>query len=1703
MATSQELSEWRRKVVSRIEEEKEILRSLDEMLLEADDENIPFLRDAYIDFFPIEGAELSERARKLGDELFIDLQDNCCSKTNRVAQGVETLQQLIWKTHTNDVLSHYPGIKLHVEDFDSVWQWMGTYANWRASMFMFLYPENLLLPSLRAIATPGFRAVLETTQNNRRFNPEDACRVAIDYRTYLSDIKSLDVKCSAEIEMIVQKEDVCAGLSQMRKDLVFVFATAANSGRTYFTAVSDSEFGFDQMRNWTRIENLPQNAVIKGCDFYKNGTYGVNHIYLFYLLPGIEERSNFYALRFSLDDNRWEDEPIQFTLEKDRFRIEKTDPLYERPPADLLENMDLTIQELVVCANTHYWQAPTIAINLFSSSESYGVENIVLAFSHSIAAKGIGFGSGDYDYWRCYIRGDVIDPTEYSSSHDPVLESSSTVGYIQNYAFKQGENFDGENYWHDFRFYFHLSDTPNTEEGKKNNIVLVKRNDMLQLVSVAVAPIESFNFLYESDFISFIPTPDKSELFIIYQEGTALKYALIDDFGTNGLSSLVPFFLNPGTKLIQQYTRKGHDPNRINLVTQNALGSNSIRLTSFSYDHATGAVSWGNAFYPTQPQLTEIPGMNPDISSPERQMFGDSGRIATEMNASSDNPRIFDFVEEAYFFLPLEIATSLSQNGYYSEALDWYRLVYDFYAPLDQRKIYYGLVLEEDLESLTDRMDDWYKDPFNPHGIAHTRQNAYTRYVLISIANCLLAYANSEFTFDNSESVPRARELYEDMTDLLSVLAPSNPCEVEEVIRDLSSYIDHDVVWKYLWKDLFDRLNHVDTPMSEFQSLVNKIDEELNDYDTIVDEVQKSQVFKNVETLIDVAMETEGSTMDGILNKHKNHLMTLEGALLSSDKDTPYQTAGRKGAESIGTAMMTITGFSSAELATQNLDWLVEDVPAEVADDRKPDPMDYSKGSQNGRYISLKPWDALEINNPFPHIRISGMPFMFCVVPNPIVAGLRMAAFGNLYKIHNCMNIAGMKRELSPFAAPTDATSGVPSIGVGGSIQVPGQLSIPPSNYRYGYLVERAKQLVTMAAHMESSFMQYLERYDSESFSKLKAQQDLEMAKANIKLQDLKYKEAESHLNLASLQRDRAQIQVDGLQGMIEAGFLSAEQNLVANYMDLGSLQAALATLSAMENATNYLVTAVAGGGLGTPAATALAVVAAKYGFMKSLVQIDVTKLQTEISINSLYASLQRRQQEWEYQKSIAHQDVKIGTQQIKIANDRIRIVGQEREIAELQMTHAEATLDFLKTKFTNAELYEWMSGVLEDVYSYFLQEATATAKLAEQQLSFERQISLPNLIKSDYWSINTNSFSPSIGSGEVDRRGLTGSARLLKDLTELEQYAFDTTQRKLQITKTISLNEYDPIQMEIFRQTGVYNFTLTNNEFDKDYPGHYMRLIRRVGVAVIALVPPVKGIKATLTNSGISSVVTGSVIFQKKTIARMPERIVLSSPYNDYGVFDLQPDQNQYLPFEGSGVETSWELRMEKPANLFDFRSIADVLLTVEYEAMHSEIYANIIKGGLNSRAPGRSIILSVKNDLPDVWYDLQNGVDTDEGFSSQFTIADSDLTPHDVHPKITNCKIFLSHDISEGEEFSFGDNGKLILSLNGSGGQEIDLNTFLVNPTSPQVATGFAEMSPLGEWGIELTNSMQVRELMEVDKLNDILIIINYTVDPIPFAQ
>src|SRR5215510_6002156 len=138
------------------------------------------------------------------------------------------------------------------------------------------------------------------------------------------------------------------------------------------------------------------------------------------------------------------------------------------------------------------------------------------------------------------------------------------------------------------------------------------------------------------------------------------------------------------------------------------------------------------------------------------------------LSNDGDGPRSnLNYFDEAYYFVPIHLALQLQAAGQYSAALDWFRSVYDYSVTIEQRKIWYGLQHEGSPPTTYGRAADWLLDPLNPHSIAKTRVDTYTRFTILALIRCFLAFADAEFTLDTAETVPRARMLYMTALELL------------------------------------------------------------------------------------------------------------------------------------------------------------------------------------------------------------------------------------------------------------------------------------------------------------------------------------------------------------------------------------------------------------------------------------------------------------------------------------------------------------------------------------------------------------------------------------------------------------------------------------------------------------------------------------------------------------------------------------------------------------------------------------------------------------------------------------------------------------------------------------------------------------------------------------------------------------------------
>jgi len=745
-------------------------------------------------------------------------------------------------------------------------------------------------------------------------------------------------------------------------------------------------------------------------------------------------------------------------------------------------------------------------------------------------------------------------------------------------------------------------------------------------------------------------------------------------------------------------------------------------------------------------------------------------------------------------------------------------------------------------------------------------------------------------------------------------------------------------------------------------------------------------------------------------------------------------------------------------------------------------------------------------------------PLDFCIPPNPAVGVLRSHAELGLRKLRSGRNISGILREVPAYAAPTDTVTGMP-VAVNGQISLPSVRAVPPTAYRYSVLIARVKELAQQAAQIEPQYLAAIERLDDATFTRMQARQALTLAGAQTRLESLRVNQANDGVALAQQQTQRVLIQQQTYQTWIASGLNEYEQAMLGLYEQAAIFQDAAAAAAAVVQTAQAATTAATASETNVAAATAGAIVVGIFAATGAAAASGAALANRGIQTNALLASQQRRVDEWQLQAALATQDLQIGKQQEGLAQDNVAITVQQKSIADTQESQARDTVEFLANGFTGPDLWDFMIGIYGDVYRALLQQAAAVLNVAKAQLAFERQENPPIAISADYWTAPSAAATTLAASSGDDRRGLTGSARLLADLYQLDQYAFDTNKRKIGVTKTISLAQVAPAEFQKFRETGVITFATPAELFDRDFPGLYLRLIRRVRASVIALIPPVEGIRATLSTTGISRVVVGPEPFQTVAIRREPETVALSVPIGGTGVFENDAPGDMYLPFEGNGVDSTWEFRLPRAANRFDYDSLFDVLISFDFLALNNYDYGRTVIQQLKPQVQA-DLAFSLKNDFPDAWYDLNNPelLEEPQRFVLRLRIAPNDIPANLDHIRVNNVAVRLCSTDAILQTFTMASlkrtdtpgaapaEGGTVRAIDGV----ISTRNANGSPWQPLVGGGAGGPgpTPFGDWELNLRSPEPadipaMQEALSAGRLTDIQLVLTYAADTPPWPD
>ncbi len=186
-------------------------------------------------------------------------------------------------------------------------------------------------------------------------------------------------------------------------------------------------------------------------------------------------------------------------------------------------------------------------------------------------------------------------------------------------------------------------------------------------------------------------------------------------------------------------------------------------------------------------------------------------------------------------------------------------------------------------------------------------------------------------------------------------------------------------------------------------------------------------------------------------------------------------------------------------------------------------------------------------------------------------------------------------------------------------------------------------------------------------------------------------------------------------------------------------------------------------------------------------------------------------------------------------------------------------------------------------------------------------------------------------------KKGLLAGEGLLLDIGNLEKAYMCNNERLLEIEKVISLKQLMGKDWPELTKTKEVSFSLKKELFDTDFPEHYNRRIKSVSITIPAVVGPYQNVYATLNQVNNTIYRTKDATSEDAKVLkdfRSQQSIALSRAVNDSGLFILNFNDRRYLPFEGTGVESSWRLSFSKSADKQIMESVSDIIIHLSYTA-------------------------------------------------------------------------------------------------------------------------------------------------------------------------
>lgn len=740
-----------------------------------------------------------------------------------------------------------------------------------------------------------------------------------------------------------------------------------------------------------------------------------------------------------------------------------------------------------------------------------------------------------------------------------------------------------------------------------------------------------------------------------------------------------------------------------------------------------------------------------------------------------------------------------------------------------------------------------------------------------------------------------------------------------------------------------------------------------------------------------------------------------------------------------------------------------------------------------------------------PHLDV----LYFGIPHNDKLVGLWDTVDDRLFKIRHCMNLAGVVRDLPLFEPPIDPALLVRATAAGLDIgAVLSDLNAPLPAYRFSSMLERAHAVCADVTALGAAMLSALEKRDAEALTLLRAGHE---QKVLDQVRQVRVQQIDEALRTKeSLEEAKKVVEARKAhyERLIDAGWNGWEHAWLGLTIGAIGLETASTVVRAI-GASLAVIPSLDAGAAGFGASPTVKFKIGGQNFALSLYGLaDVLKgaagvAQMGAGMTSAIAGYERRAEEWELQRTLTERELPQLDKQIAAAEIRHQMAIKELAGQDVQIENAKKEDEYLRTKFTNRELYEWMVNQISTVHFQSYQLAVDLAKRAERAFRYELGLVDSGYVQAGYW--------------DSLRKGLLAGERLSYDLRRLHAAYVEQNRREYELTKRVSLAQLDPVALLGLRQNGECLVDVPETLFDMDHPGHYFRRIKSVSLSVPCVVGPYTSVacRLTLTANQLRQDATllGGTRYARDTTIADPrfrdqvgavQSIATSEGLNDDGLFQLDFRDERYLPFEGAGAISSWRIAINKTTAQFDLATISDVILQIGYTAREGgdaladraveEFDEKLNDMALAEGRRGLYRVFDLRREFPDKWHRFLRP--TDPG-------ADQELVLDDLAERLPFVvRRFGTRKVRRIEVLArLGDGASYEVSLAPPGGNPADLLTLAPDPAFEGLHRAARDLTgaevPLGPWTVKIrTQGAADFRSLPVEAVSELFLVVNYTV-------